>query len=146
MNIIGPEFTTPIYIHLSLASRVGGRESFTNGIGRGVSIVVSVSPEQILDFETRQKHPKRKGSYRLLPGKGSICQCYSLPVSSSFPSSYLFFSCQENGILEEYQLASDGIFQARLAGESLLKATLAFHSITGILLLTYFRLVQNSNF
>lgn len=37
---------------------------------------------------------------------------------------YLSDDCiwQENGVLEEYQLAPDGVDQARLAGESFLKA------------------------
>ncbi|KAK6118652.1 hypothetical protein DH2020_047565 [Rehmannia glutinosa] len=38
----------------------------------------------------------------------------------------LIVSSLENGILEEYQLASDGVHQARLAGESFLKATKTF--------------------
>lgn len=38
---------------------------------------------------------------------------------------------QENGVLEEYQLAPDGIDQARLAGQSFLKAVhlYSFHRI-----------------
>lgn len=35
---------------------------------------------------------------------------------------YICFS-QENGILEDYQLAPDGVHQARLAGQSFLKAS-----------------------
>ncbi|GFQ01857.1 hypothetical protein PHJA_002329700 [Phtheirospermum japonicum] len=35
----------------------------------------------------------------------------------------LIVSSLENGILEEYQLASDGVHQARLAGQSFLKAS-----------------------
>lgn len=109
MNIIDPKFPTPIYIHQSLTSRVVGKESY--GIGRGVSIVVFVPQEQILDFETRQKHPKRKGSYRLLPGEGSIRQCYSLPFSSLFPSSYLFSHDRKAGSLKSTNWPLMGFFR-----------------------------------
>lgn len=58
---------------------------------------------------------------------------FSLLLNNSF---------QENGILEDYQLASDGILQARLAAESLLKVNSRF--LLGFFYFTY--LVLNSNF
>lgn len=42
---------------------------------------------------------------------------------------------QENGVLEEYQLASDGVNQARLAGESFLKACHTLHLLKNPFLL-----------
>lgn len=96
--------------------RKGGEEEL--GVGNGGNDVVRQKP--ILDTEAWQEHSERERPHRFLHGS-------SLSFSLNFlfgPSVFDYFvfdsglnPCQENGTRPEYQLAPEGVSQAKLAGQ-----------------------------